>query len=184
MIAKGLVGRSVDDFVGDVVVGRGDHKGVVVLIGWFLATDVFLRDADGQSHRLTLPIDGVGRGVVGAPAGTQALVVGELHGALDIDDASGEETVRDVLVEEHIDISIAMACVLGVADGHIHPLPTTVVEFNDGAEGTVGDDALGAGAYGVDHCGLLAVPASEGAQSEGVAHPQHVVAIALCLLLL
>ena len=46
-------------------------------------------------------------------------MVGELHGALDVDDACGEEAVGDVLVEEHIDIGIAMACVLGVAGGHI-----------------------------------------------------------------
>ena len=39
----------------------------------------------------------------------------------------------DVLVEVYIDICIAMACILGVADGHVDSLPTTVEEFDDGA---------------------------------------------------
>ena len=58
-----------------------------------------------------------------------------------------------------------------------------MVRFNFcGTQGTVGDDALGATANGVYHRGLLTIPTSEGSQSEGVAYPQHIVAIAFGLL--
>ena len=75
-----------------------------------------------------------------------------------------------------------MTCVLRITDGEIQFLPTSIHEFDDGAQGTVGDDALGAAANGFYHRGLLSVPSTEGTESEGVTHPQHIVAITLCLL--
>ena len=78
-----------------------DDEGVVVFVGRFLALDIFLRNADSQSYRLALPVDGITGGIVCAPAGAQTLFVGELHRAFDVDDACGEEAVGDVLVEEY-----------------------------------------------------------------------------------
>ena len=121
-----------------------NDESIVVFIGRFLAPDMFLWDADAQANGLTLPVDGVAGRVVGAPAGTQPLMVGELLRALDVDDACGEQTVSDVLVEEHVDISIAMTGILRITDGHVQSLPTTVEKFSDGSQRTIGDDALSA----------------------------------------
>ena len=63
-------------------------------------------------------------------------------------------------------------------------MPPTIDEFDDGAQGTIRDDALRARLDGFYVCGLLSVPSAEGTQSEGLTHPKHVVAIALLLLLL
>ena len=77
-----------------------------------------------------------------------------------------------------------MTCVLRITDGEIQFLPTSIHEFDNGAQGTVGDDALGAAANGFYHRGLLSVPSTEGTESEGVSHPQHIVAITFSLLFL
>ena len=62
-------------------------------------------------------------------------------------------------------------------------LPTAVDNLDNGAKGTVADDALCTRPNGIDHSRLLAIPTAEGTKAEGVAHPQHIVAIALFLLL-
>ena len=62
--------------------------------------------------------------------------------------------------------------------------PVLVDHLDDGAQRAIGDDALRAAGNGLDHRGLLSVPSSEGTESEGVAHPEHIVAIALGLLFL
>ena len=67
-------------------------------------------------------------------------------------------------------------------DGCKRCLPISVNHFDDGAEGAVADDALGARAYGFDKGRFCAVPSTECPESEGLTHPQHVVAITLCLL--
>ena len=83
-----------------------------------------------------------------------------------------------------------MSGILGIAYGHIHCrlvvscLPSSVEYLDDSSQWSVGDDTLGAASYWVYHRRLLTVPASEGTKSEGVAYPQHVVAITLCLLFL
>ena len=79
MVSKRLVIRTINNLVGDVVVGCGDNKGIVVLVGGLLATDVFLRDADAKADSLALSVDGVARRPVGAPAGAQPFLVGELY---------------------------------------------------------------------------------------------------------
>ena len=63
-------------------------------------------------------------------------------------------------------------------------LPTLINYFDDGAEGTVGDDALSAALDGRYMRGLFAVPTSEGTETEGLTYPQHIVAIAFRLLIL
>ena len=63
-------------------------------------------------------------------------------------------------------------------------LPTFINDLDDGAQRTIGNDALGAAPDGRHQRGLLAVPAPEGTESEGLTYPQHIVAIAFCLLLL
>ena len=85
-----------------------------------------------------------------------------------------------------------MAGILRVAQGHINgswllavsswQLPTLVDDFDDGAQRTVRDDALGARLHRLDKGRLLAVPTTEGTKTEGLANPQHVVAIASLLL--
>ena len=210
MVAELLVGGGVADLVAEMGAVGLDDEGVVVVVGGLLAGDVLLGDADGEAHGLAAPLHGVGRGIVGAPAGAQALVVAELLGALDVDDAGGEEVVAHVAVEVDVDVGVAVAGILGVAEGHVEgcrvflrpvgskraelergdgcwvlgvgELPAAVDDLDDDAQGTVANDALGARADGVDHRGLLAVPAAEGTEAEGVAHPQHVVAIALSFL--
>ena len=190
MVAKGLVVRTIGDLVAEVPVGGSNDESVVVLVGWFLAHDVLLRNPDGESDCLGLEVLMVARRPVGAPAGTQAGMVGELLGIFHVDDARREAIVADIAVEEHIDIGIAMASILGEAYGHGDGgligigLPVAVDQFDDGAQRTIGDDALSEAAHGFDHRGLLSVPATEGAKSEGVTHPQHIVAIAGSLLLL
>ena len=62
-------------------------------------------------------------------------------------------------------------------------LPAFVDDLDDGAQRTVGDDALGTALDGRYMCGLLAVPTSEGTETEGLSHPEHIVAIAFCLLI-
>ena len=85
-----------------------------------------------------------------------------------------------------------MAGILRVAQGHINgswllavsswQLPTLVDDFDDGAQRTVRDDALGARLHRLDKGRLLAVPTTEGTKTEGLANPQHVVAITPFLL--
>ena len=194
MEAKLLIGRAIGHLVGHLAACHFDDVGVVVLVRRLLADDVFLRHTDGKAHRLTLPLQGVGGRVVGAPAGTQTLLVGKLHRAFHVDDACGETVVVGIAVEKHVDIGIAVAGILRVAQGHIdrlwgggtdnlRGLPASVNDLDDGAQRPVGDNALGAAAHRFNHRGLLAIPSSESAQTEGVAHPEHIVAIALLLLL-
>ena len=63
--------------------------------------------------------DGVAGGIVGAPAGTKTFLIRELLRVFHIDDACGEQVICNVLVEEHIDIGIAMAGILRITNGHI-----------------------------------------------------------------
>lgn len=119
MVAELLVGGGVADLVAQVGAVGLDDVGVVVLVGGLLAGNVLLGDADGKANSLAAPFYGVGRGVVGAPAGAEALVVAELLGALDVDDAGGEEVVAHVAAEVYVDVGVAVAGILGVADGHV-----------------------------------------------------------------
>ena len=70
-------------------------------------------------YGFTAPLHGVGRGIVGAPACSQALLVAEFFGAFDVDDARGETITADIFVEVDFHVRVAMTGVLDVAEGHI-----------------------------------------------------------------
>ena len=57
-------------------------------------------------------------------------------------------------------------------------VPAVVNNLDDGAQGTIGQDAQRAAIDVVEHHGLCAVPSAQRSQSEGGTYPQHVVAVA------
>ena len=87
MVAELLVGRGVADLIAEARSVGLDHKSVVVLVYRFLADNMSLRDADGESNGLAAPFHSICRRVVSTPAGTQPFLVTELLGTFDVDDA-------------------------------------------------------------------------------------------------
>lgn len=119
VVTELLVSRGVGYLVAEVGALGLDHEGVVVVVGGLLAGYVLLRNVDGKANSLAAPFYGVGRGVVGAPAGAEALVVAELLRVLYVDDACRESQVAHVAAEVYVDVGVAVAGILGVADGHV-----------------------------------------------------------------
>ena len=62
-------------------------------------------------------------------------------------------------------------------------MPAKVNDFDNGAQGTIADDALGTAANGFYKGWLMTIPTTEGTKTEGLADPQHIVAIALLFML-
>ena len=189
MVAEALIVGAISDLIAQMAVVGAHDIGIVVFVGRLFAADVLLGNPDAESDGLGLEVLMIARRPVGAPAAPQPRLVGEFHRLFHVDDACGEEVILHILIEEYVDISAAAACILRVADGHRDGrlvgvgLPVLVDYLDDGAQRSVGDDALRAAADGIDHRGLLSVPSTEGTESEGVAHPEHIVTIAFGLLL-
>ena len=100
-------------------------------------------------------------------------------------DKTGAEGFADGLLalDADVDLYVAMFAIEGVAQGEVElvvtVLPVFVVDLYYGAQGAVGEDALGARPYGLDVGRLVVGVAAEGAEGAGGTCPQDVVAIAV-----
>ena len=170
---------------------RAYCKTVIVVVCRKFIDKVLLGNVDGQSYGFRLPFLVICRGIIRAPASSRTLLVGEFRGAFHIDDTCRERVDNVVVAEEHIDVGVAMTGILRVADDHVHRfrqrifLPAFIDDLHNGAQRPIADDSLCAALHRLNHRGFqsLGVEAAQGAESESIPYPQHIVAIARCLLL-